>query len=156
MEFVEISVQDNITMFEEPTAVNRLHVLGELKLGRQEREHLDTLSFLTYVPATEPWVRIGSPLASKADTGPSFVEYEQPDLCFIRRVHAQTLAIALMEMPWHPQGLPASRSVQQVECSEDVAPDLRENDSIPLSRQRKRAGISSGQWHQRCLPVSGR
>lgn len=67
--------------------------LYEIEVDAKTRSELRDLSEQTFVPATQPWVRL---VASG---------YDSDSACyFIRREDAQKIALSLINIPWHPEG----------------------------------------------------
>jgi len=99
LDCVETLVQDDGPHMEAYGTVDHLSVWIDMPLDRDLREQLRSLSGMTYVPATAPWVRVV--LEINIDHG--YIENDGVHT-FLNRSCAQRLAYALLQMPWHPEG----------------------------------------------------
>lgn len=77
-------------------AREKIKALGVVRLDRETLSSLKHLSDATYLPATADWIRI--PRGK-----PSYNRYSDVKE-YIRRRDGQTLALALLNIKWHPEG----------------------------------------------------
>ena len=91
---------DNLTQLGKPFAAEETTILS-LETFHPSQDEVSTLQSFkdrTYLPASCDWVRLGKPQDLYATS-----EAERPEESYIVRADAQLMALALLQLPWHPE-----------------------------------------------------
>lgn len=105
-----------------------LYLLQHIDLDEYQRSELQEYGRHTYVPADSKWIRL--------KTGDKVAFRGAHSDVYIRRAHAQTLALALLTMRWHPENCLVGATPGSGRCMDLLCSNA--NDMLPTMNRMNR------------------